>query len=204
MTYSRSGDKTYITLTPAGVFEAFSQTHPSKKHTALQALLSNHETTLVSSWLNDYSDFWLEEFMEQGWIEELSICLPAPNLPLDQFLPYVVASLSGRRRAAIGSDEGFCLIRVGYSQEEADMLSVAAADFADFISRQKQRGWVVESQAISFFQQVDLLMPETSFVFFWIEGTGYALIIDGEPLTNNRAFVELIWALKTVGLKYAL
>ena len=84
------------------------------------------------------------------------------------------------------------------------MLSVAAADFADFISRQKQRGWVVESQAISFFQQVDLLMPETSFVFFWIEGTGYALIIDGEPLTNNRAFVELIWALKTVGLKYAL
>lgn len=197
-------DKTYITLTPAGVFEAFSQSEPSEEQAALQVLLSHHETMLAAVWLENYSDFWLEEFLEQGWIEKLSIFLPAPNLPLDQFLPYVVASLSGKRRAAIGSDEGFCLTRVGYSQEEADMLSVAAADFSGFMSRQKQRGWAVESQAISFFQQVDLLIPETSFVFFWIDGTGYVLIIDGEPLTNNRAFVELIWALKTSGLKYTL
>jgi len=135
-------------------------------------------------------------------IEKLSLLLPAPNLPLDQFLPYVVASLSGKRRAAIGSDEGFCLARIGYSQEEADMLSVAAADFSGFMLRQKQRGWAVESQAISFFQQVDLLIPETSFVFLWIDGAGYVLIIDGEPLTNSRAFVELVWALKTSGLRF--
>ena len=107
--------------------------------------------------------------IEKGWIEKLSLFLPAPNLPLDQFLPYVVVSLSGKRRSAIGSDEGFCLARVGYSQEEADMLSVAAADFSGFMLRQKQRGWAVESQAISFFQQVDLLIPETSFVFLCIE-----------------------------------
>jgi len=29
------------------------------------------------------------------------------------------------------------------------------------------------------------------------------LIIDGEPLTNNRAFVELVWALKTSGLRFS-
>ncbi|OLF39145.1 MULTISPECIES: hypothetical protein [unclassified Psychrobacter] len=197
-----NADKTYITLTPAGVFEAFSQHKPTAQQLALQALLSYRETMLVAVWLEEYSERWLNSFVEQGFIEKLSTFLPAPNLPLDQFLPYVVASLSGKRRAAIASDEGFCLARIGYSQEEADMLSVAAADFSGFMLRQKQRGWAIESQAISFFQQVDLLIPETSFVFLWIDGDGYALIIDGEPLTNNRAFVELIWGIKTSGLRF--
>jgi len=39
-------------------------------------------------------------------------------------------------------------------------------------------------------------------VFLWIDNDGYAVIIDGEPLTNNRAFVELIWGIKTSGLKF--
>ncbi|WP_182405100.1 hypothetical protein [Psychrobacter sp. GP33] len=197
-----NADKTYITLTPAGVFEAFSQQAPTAMQLALQALLSHRETMLVATWLEEYPELWLDGFVEQGFIERLSTFLPAPNLPLDQFLPYVVASLSGKRRAAIASDDGFCLARIGYSQEEADMLSVAAADFSGFMLRQKQRGWSVGSRAISFFQQVDLLIPETSFVFLWIDNDGYALIIDGEPLTNNRAFVELIWGIKTSGLKF--
>ncbi len=201
---SLNADKTYITLTPAGVFEAFSQNEPSEKQLSLQALLSENETMLAAVWFETYSELWIEEFLEQGWIEQLSVFLPAPNLPLDQFLPYVVASLSGKRRAAIGSDEGFCLARIGYSQEEADMLSVAAADFSGFMLRQKQRGWAVESQAISFFKQVDLLIPETSFVFLWIDGAGYTLILEGEPLTNSRAFVELIWALNTSGLRFSI
>ena len=201
---SLNADKTYITLTPAGVFEAFSQNEPSEKQLSLQALLSENETMLAAVWFETYSELWIEEFLEQGWIEQLSVFLPAPNLPLDQFLPYVVASLSGKRRAAIGSDEGFCLARIGYSQEEADMLSVAAADFSGFMLRQKQRGWAVESQAISFFKQVDLLIPETSFVFLWIDGAGYTLILEGEPLTNSRAFVELIWALNTSGLRFSV
>ena len=39
-------------------------------------------------------------------------------------------------------------------------------------------------------------------VDLWIDNDGYAVIIDGEPLTNNRAFVELIWGIKTSGLKF--
>lgn len=124
-----NADKTYLTLTPAGIFEAFSQSEPTDEQLSLQNLLSSPQTLLAADWLARYSDTWLQRFIEQGLIEKLSLLLPAPNLPLDQFLPYVVASLSGKRRAAIGSDEGFCLARIGYSQEEADMLSVAAADF---------------------------------------------------------------------------
>ena len=41
-----------------------------------------------------------------------------------------------------------------------------------------------------------MLMPNTSIVFLWINKTGYFLIIEDEPLINNRAFVELVWVLK--------
>lgn len=195
-------DESYVILTPAGVFEAFAQAVPTDQQKALQALISGKSCLQVATWTNKYYHDWLEDFASNGWIEFLDNPLSAPNLPLDKFLPYVVASLSGTRRAAIGSNEGFCLARIGYTQEEADTLSVAAADFFDFLNRQQQRGWVIKEQAISFFGQVELLMPTTSFVFLWIDGSGYVLILDGEPLTNNRAFVELIWAIKTSGLRF--
>ena len=101
MSILENADKSYITLTPAGVFEAFSQREPSAMQLSLQALLSHHETMLISKWLQEYPEMWLESFDEQGFIEKLTTFLPAPDLPLDQFLPYVVASLSGKRRAAI-------------------------------------------------------------------------------------------------------
>lgn len=192
----------YLMLTPSGVFEAFSYVEPTAEQKALQAVLSHAQTITKNEWLAQYSSEWLEEFIVQGWVQILKRQLPSPNMPLDQFLPYVVANLSGQRRAAIGSDEGFCLARIGYTQQEADTLSVVAADFLDFMVRQQQRGWVKQGRAISFFNEVDLLMPNTSFVFLWIDGTGYILILDSEPLTNNRAFVELIWAIKTSGLRF--
>lgn len=198
----RLSQKQCLMLTPKGVFEAFSLMQPTEQHLALQSLLSSSQSMTLAQWTDQYPIEWLAEFTSQAWVQYLGQMLNAPNLPLDQFLPYVVASLSGQRRAAIGSSEGFCLARVGYTQEEADTLSVAAADFSDFLIRQQQRGWAVQGKAVSFFNRVDLLMPSTSFVFLWMDGQGYTLILDSEPLTNNRAFVELVWAIKTSGLKF--
>ena len=42
-------------------------------------------------------------------------------------------------------------------------------------------------------------MPNTSIVFLWINKTGYFLIIEDEPLINNRAFVALVWGIKAKG-----
>lgn len=50
-----------------------------------------------------------------------------------------------KSHANIGTDQGFCVTRVGYSRKEADILSGAAADFSGFIFRQQQRGWAIES-----------------------------------------------------------
>lgn len=197
-----TADDSYIILTPSGVLEAFSQSEPTSEQKSLQRLLASRISMSINEWVDEYSYEWLEDFEEKGWIEPLDKPLPAPTVPLDQFLPYVVASLSGNRRAAIGSDEGFCLARIGYSQDEAEMLCVAAADFLDFVTRQNQRGLQIGGQAFSFFDHVDLLIPTTSFVFLWIDGQGHALIIDGEPATNNRALVELIWGIKTAGLRF--
>lgn len=119
----------YLTLTPAGVFEAFLSTKPSPMQLALQSLLSEKLSLQSEDWLAQHSHQWLAEFTEKGWVEQVAHVLSAPMMPLDQFLPYVVASLSGKRRAAIASNEGFCLAKVGYTQEEADRLCVAAADF---------------------------------------------------------------------------
>ena len=49
-----------------------------------------------------------------------------------------------------------------------------------------------------------MLLPTTSFALFWVDGTGYWLIIGGEPLLNNTALVELIWGIRHAGDKFAL
>ena len=49
-----------------------------------------------------------------------------------------------------------------------------------------------------------MLMPNTSFIFLWINNQGYWIIIEDEPLLNNRAFVELVWGIKATGERFNL
>ncbi len=193
----------YVILTPAGVLHSFSSIEPNEQQQALQTMLPADKVMLASEWSERYSEQWLDTFVKEGWVELLDTQLSAPKVKLDSFLPYVVASLSGSRSAAIASDQGFCLARIGFTQEQAETLCVAAADFFDFLSRQRYRGWAVDGQAISFYSNIDMLMPTTSFVGLWVNGTGYFLVLEDEPLMNNRAFVELVWGIKATGERFA-
>ena len=132
----------------------------------------------------------LARALYEGWVHEVQRELRAPDVRLDNYLPHAIAGLSGTRTAALASDEGFCLARVGYSEEEAETLCVVAADFFDFAKRQKQRGWTGTGRAVSFHEGIDMLLPTTTLMLFWVDGTGYWLILGGEPLLNNRALVE--------------
>lgn len=192
----------YVILTPAGVLHGFSHVNPSEQQLALQAMLAPEQTMSAFEWGERYSDLWLDMFIEEGWVEVVDKLIIAPHVQLDTFLRYVSASLSGSRRVAIGSDEGFCLAKMGFTQAEADTLCVAAADFFGFLQRQQQRGWAVHGHAVSFFSSIDMLMPNTSFIFLWINNKGYWLIIEDEPLLNNRAFVELVWGIKSTGERF--
>ena len=196
----------YLMLSPAGALFAFAQRQPDEAAAQLQSLMPRGAALRRSSWLaqNPAHRVLLARALHEGWVQEVGRELHAPDTNLDNYLPHAIAGLSGNRTAALASDDGFCLARVGYSQDEADTLCVAAADFFSFVARQKARGWAGSGRAVSFFESIDMLLPTTSFSLFWVDGTGYWLILGGEPLLNNTALVELIWGIRTAGAKFAL
>lgn len=196
----------FLMLTPAGALHAYADRQPDPTCAVLQTLQEQPVAVRRGDWLTARPEHRqvLEQALTQAWVHEVHRPLRAPDVRLDNYLPHAIAGLSATRTAALASDDGFCLARVGYSQDEADTLCVAAADFFDFVARQKHRGFRGTGRAVSFHEEIDLLMPTTTFALFWVEGTGYWLILGGEPLLNNTAFVELIWGIRCAGAKFAI
>lgn len=195
----------FLMLTPAGALRAFSDRVPDAMGAALQCLVPRGVSVRRSQWLEEAADRrdLLATAEVEGWVHAVTRELQAPDVRLDNYLPHAIAGLSGIRTAALASDDGFCLARVGYTQDEAETLCVAAADFFDFVARQKSRGFKGTGRAVSFHESIDLLMPATTFILFWVDGVGYWLIVGGEPLVNNRALVELIWGIRVAGGKFS-
>lgn len=195
----------HLVLTAAGAMLAFADRTPDDTATSLQSLMPRGVSLRRSEWLARQADHaaLLPRALQEGWVHEVERELHAPDVRLDNYLPHAIAGLSGSRMAALASDDGFCLARVGYSQDEADTLCVAAADFFDFVARQKQRGFKGTGRAVSFHEGIDMLLPATTFMLFWVDGVGYWLIVGGEPLLNNRALVELIWGIRVAGTKFS-
>lgn len=194
----------WLVLTPAGALHAFAQPNPDAGALALQVLLSMDRTLEASAWALQAAKApgLAQDAWSQGWVQQLPRPLKGPDTQLDDFLQHVIASLSGERRAVLASDGGFCLALTGVAQEEADALSAAAADYADFALRQARRGWRGASRYVSFHADPEFLLPSYSFVPLWVDGSGYWLVIGGEPLLNNPALVELLWGLKQAANRF--
>lgn len=196
----------WLALTPAGALQAFAQSRPDESARALQALLGSAGTPTQADWLaaTPGAPALLASALAQGWIESLPRCIEGPDVRLDDFVQHVIASLSGERRAVLASETGFCLGRAGVSQDEADVLSAAAADYSDFALRQARRGWTGAQGYTAFHTDAEMLLPAVSFVPLWVEGVGYWLILYGEPLLNNSALVELLWGIQEAGSRFLL
>lgn len=196
----------WLMLTPAGALQAFAQAQPDNSAQALQALLGAKHALTRDAWLAAGPEraAVLTECVEAGWIEVLASSIEGPDARLDDFVQHVIASLSGERRAVLASEAGFCLGRAGMPQDEAEVLSAAAADFSDFAQRQARRGWAGAKRFVSFHNDADMLLPAVSFIPFWVDGAGYWLILCGEPLLNNPAWVELLWGIKEAGSRFLL
>ena len=193
-------------LTPTGALHAFAKKTPGHSEAALQALLTGDRSLDLAAWSAVETDapVVLAQALENGWVQALARPLQGPDARLDDFLPPVIASLSGERRAVLASDGGFCLGRVGVEQDEANALCAAAADYADFASRQARRGWDGASHYVAFHRDPEFLLPSHAFLPFWVDEAGYWLIVMGEPLLNNPALVELFWGLKQAGTRFTL
>lgn len=195
----------WFMLTPAGGLYAFSRSDPDPEQACLQSLLTGDKALDLSEWTraSPLAPQVLSKAMANGWIQALARPMQGPDANLDDFLQHVIAALSGERRAVLASGEGFCLGRAGFEQDESDALSAAAADFGDFSARQARRGWHgAASGFVSFHQDPEFLLPSVSFMPFWVDGTGYWLILGGEPVVNNPALVELFWGLKVAGTRF--
>jgi hypothetical protein len=196
----------WFMLTPAGVLSAFAYKEPNETDQALQALVSGERALDAAAWAekNALAPTVMAQALKAGWVQALTRALPGPDAKLDDFLQHVIASLSGERRAVLASEGGFCLGRTGVDQDEAETLSAAAADYADFAARQARRGWRGASRYVSFHTDPEMLLPSYSFVPFWVDGAGYWLVLGGEPLLNNPAMVELLWGIKAAGTRFAV
>lgn len=196
---------TWLLPTPQGALHAYSSLQPTPMQLALQALLSGPQSLLVSEWRqqHDHSGRMLEQLRERPWLQILHRPVPAPEVRLGDFAQHVIAPLSGERRAILASDSGFCLAQAGLSQDMAETLSAAVADFSNYAERQRIRGWDC-ARNVSFFSDANLLLPEWSFVPFWVDGNGYWLVIAGEPLLNNLAIIELLWSIRLAGARFAV
>ncbi|MDD2924960.1 hypothetical protein [Rhodoferax sp.] len=196
----------WFTLTPQGVMRAFGQPEVDAVSRKLQVLLTGEQALDAMGWSQksgiDASE--MLEFETQGWVQRLLRPLQGPDARLDDFLQHVIASLSSERRVVLASDGGFCLGRAGIEQEEADVLSAAAADYAAFAARQARRGWAGASGYVAFHTDPEFLLPSYSFVPFWVDEAGYWLVILGEPLLNSPALVELLWGIKEAGTRFAV
>ncbi len=183
----------WFTLTPAGVLRAFGQHKVDDVANQLQVLLAGDRTLDEVGWSAKagLDGPGMADLEAQGWVQRLQRPLQGPDAKLDDFLQYVIAGLSSERRVVLASDGGFCLGRSGFEQDEADVLSAAAADFGDFAARQVHA-------------DPEFLLPSFSFVPFWVDDAGYWLVIAGEPLLNSPAMVELLWGIKEAGTRFAI
>lgn len=195
---------TWLSLTPAGALQAFAQRQPDASARALQALLGSRATPTQADWLAAWpnAEALLAQALSEGWVESLPRRIEGPDARLDDFVQHVIASLSGERRALLASETGFCLGHAGMSQDEAEVLSAAAADYSDFALRQARRGWPGAQRYVSFHGDAEMLLPAVSFVPLWVQGVGYWLILGGEPLLNNPALVELLWGIQEAGSRF--
>lgn len=195
----------WFMLTPAGALHAFAGKEPGETELALQALLTGERALDLPNWtaVAPAAPELLDDALARGWVQALPRPLQGPDARLDDFLQHVIASLSAERRAVLASEGGFCLGRAGIEADEGDALSAAAADFGDFAARQARRGWGGATGFVAFHSDPEFLLPRVAFVPFWVDGAGYWLIVEGEPLLNNPAFVELLWGLKVAGTRFA-
>lgn len=189
----------FVTLTPRGALHAFGDHDPMPAQRMLATLLGTPAAPSAADWTGADSmrAAVLEEACQRGWTQPIwrPLAAPAAAADLEGFLASRITHLSGSSRAVLASDGGARIAHGGYPTLEAELMSAMAADVLRLIVRQRSRRFQSRSRAVSFFGDEPVLLPDTTFVPFWVGDKGFCLILDNEPLLNNRALIDAIWAL---------
>ena len=195
----------YLLPSAAGAYYAASASKDDPPRTLLRALLRGDVAPrigehglaqLVGGEDEQAALELLERVQDLGWIQGLERPRRAPEGSLEQILPGLLEPLSNKGRAMLADPQGFHLSSAGFVHELAEELSALSADLASLHDRHKgllnnnlgigSSAWsLVDAAGNGLLGCWPLYVGEQRFV----------LIVAGVPCFNQRAFLDLVWAL---------
>ena len=191
-----SNTERFVSVTPAGSYYAIEQ----QEHTVAREILHKILSTAVTPLLSDFDDAdrdGINQLRRSGF---LSFSGPQRSLPegnLSSMLPALLPMLSESRRVVLTeSRQGLFLDFAGVSQDEAEELSVLAADFRSISERRTNllsRQLSINSRAFGLVDPAG--NSEIGFWPLYIANNVFTLIVIGIPRFNSMPFCTLVWAL---------
>lgn len=197
--------KRYLTVTPAGAYQATNDALPDIARRTLLRLMRLESSPVfnledvcklsgISSYDVAHSIFHQLQTLHLIQVEEQEISLP--KAPLISLLPDLLKELSSSGKALLADDQGLHLGVSGFSHEISEELSAVSGSVLSlnvrhsaFLSKnmgQRTNSWAIVNPT------------GDSQLGFWIlrlENINFILVISDVPRLNRTSFRDLIWAL---------
>lgn len=195
----------FLLPTPAGAFHAVSMPGMDSIRYLLYALMSQDLSLQLNidslrEWTQMAEDETAMELLYRAQsltlVQGESTPKEAPLGPLEQILPPLLAKLSSSGKALFADSQGFYISSQGFPHETAEELSALSADLAALHSR--HNGLIQGNLGLSTSSWALVDAWGNSQLGFWplyIGEQRFVLVLTGQPLFNQSAFVDLVWAL---------
>lgn len=195
----------FLLPTPAGAFHAVSVPGMDSIRHLLYALMSQDVAPQLNidslrEWTQTAEDETAMELLHRAQslalVQGESTSREAPSGPLEQILPSLLAKLSSSGKALFADSQGFYIASQGFPHETAEELSALSADLAALHARHNgllhgNIGLPTSSWAL-----VDAWgNSQLGFWPLYIGEQRFVLVLAGQPLFNQAAFLDLVWAL---------
>ena len=194
----------HLEPTPSGAFFAISSNRDEPARRLLQGIMSEGvlpvcDTERLSLWSGLDQEEALEllhRLQELGWLSGLKESQAAPEGPLENILPGLLAQVSAQGKALLADNQGFYLAASGFPHEAAESLSAVSADLGSLYERhqrllannlgQREQGWALIDAAGN---------SQLGFWPLYVGAQRFVLVIEGRPCFNQPAFRDLVWIL---------
>lgn len=199
----------YVAPSPAGAYYAAYSPETEASRTLLFALMSENRSTQLDPTVlqklahqDEATALELVYRMQQlGLLQGHEEPIAAPQGPLDQVLPSVLADLAGDGKALLADSQGFYVATHGYHHETAEELSALSADLGNLHERHLRllnHNMSLHSSAWGLINAGGV--SEVGFWPLYIGKQRFVLVLSGVPNMNRPELVDLVWALS---LRYA-
>lgn len=202
--YELAGDL-YVFPTPAGAYHAVSSTEPSDLRAFLHTLLQHDESPLASTenlrrWLKTDDDQAALELLHRAqtlaWIEGYDAPTRVSEQGVGVELKQLLPKLSATARGMLVDWNGLPLTSCGIDEKTGDTLAALAADLIGVQERHAERLAQHLGRASHGWAAVDAY--GSSRIGAWplyIGDKRILLVLLGEPMLNQPAFVDMVWLL---------